>query len=128
VRLRRPAFPRALLRAALLVSTLHALALVASGCRGDAKHVIEPADPAARRTTESGDVIGGESRYGAHAWRGIPYAKPPVGALRWRAPQPAEPWTEAKPTIAPGAPCMQYGSRFGGVTDVEPGTPAGSED
>lgn len=28
-----------------------------------------------------------------HAWRGIPYAAPPVGALRLRAPQPVTPWT-----------------------------------
>jgi len=28
-----------------------------------------------------------------HVWRGIPYATPPVGALRWRAPQPPVPWS-----------------------------------
>ncbi|MEX3021084.1 carboxylesterase/lipase family protein [Kluyvera sp. STS39-E] len=28
-----------------------------------------------------------------HVWRGIPYATPPVGSLRWRAPQPLSPWT-----------------------------------
>src|SRR3954447_9462112 len=27
------------------------------------------------------------------AWRGIRYGEPPVGALRWRAPVPAAPWT-----------------------------------
>ncbi|MEZ4292058.1 MAG: carboxylesterase family protein [Myxococcota bacterium] len=31
-----------------------------------------------------------------HAWRGIPYAKPPVRPLRWRAPQPAEPWENVR--------------------------------
>ena len=36
---------------------------------------------------------------------GVPYAKPPVGDLRWRAPQPAEPWegvlnADRKPKIA----------------------------
>jgi para-nitrobenzyl esterase len=27
-----------------------------------------------------------------NAWRGIPFAAPPVGPLRWRAPQPVKPW------------------------------------
>ena len=48
-------------------------------------------DRIVRRTIGSG-VVEGFTRDGVHRWRSIPYAKPPVGALRYRAPLPAEPW------------------------------------
>ncbi len=38
-------------------------------------------------------VVEGFTRDGVHRWRSIPYAKPPVGALRYRAPQPVRPWS-----------------------------------
>jgi para-nitrobenzyl esterase len=44
-----------------------------------------------RATIESGTVEG-FTRDGVNRWRSIPYARPPVGPLRLRAPQPAEPW------------------------------------
>jgi len=37
-------------------------------------------------------VARGVSRAGVEAWRGLPYAAPPVGGLRWRSPRPAVPW------------------------------------
>ncbi|MFC3777016.1 carboxylesterase/lipase family protein [Mycolicibacterium holsaticum] len=37
-------------------------------------------------------TIEGFTRDGVNRWRGIPYARPPVGPLRLRAPQPVEPW------------------------------------
>jgi para-nitrobenzyl esterase len=37
-------------------------------------------------------TIEGFTRDGVHRWRAIPYARPPVGRLRFRAPRPAEPW------------------------------------
>ncbi|MGE2731313.1 carboxylesterase/lipase family protein [Mycolicibacterium vaccae] len=37
-------------------------------------------------------TIEGFTRDGVHRWRAIPYAKPPVGRLRYRAPQPVQPW------------------------------------
>ncbi|ULE32245.1 carboxylesterase/lipase family protein [Mycobacterium sp. IDR2000157661] len=44
-----------------------------------------------RVTTASGTVEG-FTRDGVHRWRAIPYARPPVGPLRLRAPQPVLPW------------------------------------
>src|ERR1700751_2863735 len=44
----------------------------------------------ARTTT---GTVEGFPRDGAHRWRSIPYARPPVGRLRFRAPQPAPPWS-----------------------------------
>jgi len=45
------------------------------------------------RDTLYGSVRGLDIEGNAWAWLGVPYAKPPVGDLRWRAPQDAEPWT-----------------------------------
>ena len=41
------------------------------------------------------------------AFKGIPYAAPPVGALRWRAPQPVTPWRGVRPATAYSHDCMQ---------------------
>ncbi|KGB55768.1 Carboxylesterase, type B precursor [Sphingopyxis sp. LC81] len=41
------------------------------------------------------------------AYRGIPYALPPVGDLRWRAPQPADRWTQVRVADQYGPDCMQ---------------------
>ena len=40
----------------------------------------------------AGKLEGNESELG-HEWLGVPYAAPPLGSLRFRAPQPVEPWT-----------------------------------
>ena len=43
----------------------------------------------------------------AIAFMGIPYARPPVGELRWEAPQPAVPWTGVRDATQPGHACTQ---------------------
>ena len=43
---------------------------------------------ATARHIAQGEIIGTTGRDGAWAWYGIPYAAPPVGDLRWRAPRP----------------------------------------
>lgn len=41
-------------------------------------------------------------------FRGIPFAKPPVGQLRWREPQPAEPWSGVRKAYEWGSRPMQF--------------------
>ena len=40
-------------------------------------------------------------------FKGIPFAAPPVGPLRWKAPQPVTPWTGVRQASEYGARCMQ---------------------
>src|ERR1039458_8959519 len=39
--------------------------------------------------------------------KGVPFAAPPVGPLRWKAPQPPAPWTGVRKASEYGARCMQ---------------------
>jgi para-nitrobenzyl esterase len=51
--------------------------------------------------------VKGTSADGVTAFKGIPYAAPPVGVLRWKAPQPASHWTDTLEAKDFGARCMQ---------------------
>ena len=52
-------------------------------------------------------VVQGEIQQDVLAFRGIPYAAPPVGPLRWKAPAPAIHWTGVRSATAFGAACPQ---------------------
>jgi para-nitrobenzyl esterase len=52
-------------------------------------------------------ALKGVAADGVESFKGIPYAAPPVGPLRWRAPQPATPWTGVRAADKYGAICMQ---------------------
>ena len=41
------------------------------------------------------------------AWRGIPYASPPLGNLRWSPPVPPPSWSAPLPALSFSPPCMQ---------------------
>lgn len=85
--------------------------------------VTSPADipqPRPRATVAQGELVGLQAA-GVRVFRGIPYAAPPVGPLRWRPPQPAAAWTGERDAAAPGAICPQAPAN--GDPGVGPGTP-----
>ncbi|HWR30797.1 MAG TPA: carboxylesterase family protein [Negativicutes bacterium] len=52
-------------------------------------------------------MISGETDGDIHVFRGIPYAAPPVGELRWRPPQPPQPWIGIRASTQFGPSCPQ---------------------
>lgn len=84
-------------------------------------------DPGTLRATLAGKVVGMVGSHGANIWLGIPFARPPTGKLRWRAPQPAVPWTGVVEALAVAPPCVQMASRLTGDGPGSPRKLAGSE-
>ncbi|MFJ5712615.1 carboxylesterase/lipase family protein [Streptomyces sp. NPDC093105] len=73
-------------------------------------------------TTTRGPVRGERRADGTYRFLGIPYAKPPVGALRFAAPEPPEPWTEPLDATAYGPTAQRR--PFAEVTTIpEPSVP-----
>jgi para-nitrobenzyl esterase len=127
-------------------AALAALVIFQAGCGGGGGTVTEtttpppPADtpPAMQRATSLGPVIGNDdsATNGTLSWKGIPYAKPPVGALRWMPPVDPDAWTAAKETKTFGNACVQSGrlygpgrnNRYDATIGAALGTTVGSED
>jgi len=61
-------------------------------------------------------------------WKGIPYAEPPLGELRWKAPKPPSKWDGVKETKEFGSPCFQYGGMMAIMDCEKIGDLIGSED
>ena len=62
--------------------------------------------PAPVAKTDTG-TLRGAVEDGVVSWKGIPYAAAPVGPLRWRAPQPAAPWSGVRDAVEYAHDCMQ---------------------
>ena len=54
-----------------------------------------------------GGHVEGVVENGLKVYRGIPFAAPPVGELRWRAPQSVKPWRGVRRADKFASPCMQ---------------------
>lgn len=67
------------------------------------------------RQTRFGPVVGldDSAASGTYAWKGVPFAKPPVGELRWRAPVDPDRWHAPRAAQAFGNACVQYGRIYG---------------
>ena len=65
------------------------------------------AAPAADTVALASGKIQGVVADGVLSFKGVPFAQPPVGELRWRAPQPVKPWTGVRLATAYGHDCMQ---------------------
>ncbi len=56
--------------------------------------------------TDSGNLQG-VTQGPVESFKGVPFAAPPVGELRWRAPQPVQSWSDVRQANAYSADCMQ---------------------
>jgi para-nitrobenzyl esterase len=61
-------------------------------------------------TVASGTLRGTRVGKGIRSFLGIPYAKPPLGELRWKPPQPAEGWNGTREATQFGKRCAQIAS------------------
>jgi para-nitrobenzyl esterase len=84
------------------------------------------ADNPLQRQTRFGIVEGfADDATKTWVWKGVPFAAPPVGALRWKAPQDPAPWKGVRETKGECTPCMQNAYEGSWVQKPEPN---GSED
>ena len=103
-----------------LLAAVIALVAVAGGAAWwyMARIFEEPPVPAVaaetQRRMQDGDIVGYVDRADTYAWLGIPFAAPPVGDLRWRAPRPPDPWTDVREAVVRGSQCPQRRFLAGG--------------
>src|SRR6188768_2220342 len=68
--------------------------------------------------TVTGGAVSGVTEAGISVFKGIPFAAPPVGDLRWKAPAPAKPWAGVRKADAFANACMQAPNTQGNTAPV----------
>ena len=92
-----------------LIAASLSLASCSKSPKAVASQIIQtPQGPVSGLTTEDENII---------IFKGLPYAAPPLGDLRWRAPQAAPTWTQTKAANEFSAMCMQPINTEGGLLD-----------
>lgn len=69
--------------------------------------LLAAAPAAAQQVTIDSGALNGATADGVASFKGIPYAAPPVGVLRWAAPAPVAPWAAPRDATRFGADCVQ---------------------
>ncbi len=64
-------------------------------------------------------TLRGTTANSVNSFLGVPYAQPPLGALRWRAPQPMLPWSGTRDASSNGPACVQGGQPTGSFVTSE---------
>ncbi|HTH78603.1 MAG TPA: carboxylesterase family protein [Ramlibacter sp.] len=94
-----------------------------------------PFDSGVQRETSLGPVVG-VAADGTYSWKAIPFAAPPIGSLRWRAPADASAWTQPRRADRFAQACVQTGrlyspganNRYDETIGTTLGQTVGSED
>lgn len=124
---------------ALKTTTALASILLLAACGGGDSSDPVPQDGAMVRLTSAGKIEGVDdsARSGTYFWKGIPFAQPPVGALRWAPPADPKAWGGVLSTQQFGHSCAQGGRYFSPAPNDAPyglsvrdgfGKPLGDED
>ncbi|MBV8199200.1 MAG: carboxylesterase/lipase family protein [Acidobacteria bacterium] len=100
----------------LLAASMAALGAAVAGPAATAERAGTPGLGTPHVRVESG-LLGGVERDGVLVFRGVPFAAPPVGDLRWRPPQPPLPWSGERRAERPGPACMQQSESVGAVSE-----------
>lgn len=113
-----------------------ALSVMLVACGGSNSVPTPP--PVTERQTVYGTISGldNTATTGTYAWLGVPFAKPPVGALRWKSPVVPDAWSNTLATKNFGNACLQNGRIYGpgsnnkydATIGTTLNTPVGSED
>lgn len=94
------------------ILTMLAVCTTLVGCTSSPKETSNPI-----LTIEGGQVVGVNADIdGVVVYRGIPFAAPPIGQNRWKAPQPVRPWEGVKVCDKFGHPAFQAAHYEGGYT------------
>jgi len=103
--------------------------IIKSGDKVNVSDVDFSMDSSTMKTIASGRIMGTRDDNGVAVWWGIPFAAPPTGDLRWKAPVPEAAWGQ-DPYLAvePCIPCMQYADMLNDGPLEYFGTLLGGED